>query len=190
MRQNNIITEHNKLFQLYTAGAVFCAIDTETTGLSATNGHVVEIGALKFSQRGIIDSYSVLINPGCAMPYEASRVNGITDEMLVDCPFINKILPDFVSFIDNSILVAHNIGFDLKFSNKELERQGYNKITNKGADTLRISKTLLPEMPSHKLQQLASSLGLDPGKAHRAYDDARVCMELFIHCMDTYRDSL
>lgn len=190
MQQNNVITDHKKLFQLYNSGAVFCAIDTETTGLSATNDHVVEIGAVKFNQQGIISKYTVLINPCCSMSYEASQVNGITDEMLADCPLIEQVLPDFTSFIRNTILVAHNIGFDLKFLNKELQHQGYKVIDNKGADTLRISKNLLPEMPCHKLQKLAQTLGFDPGQSHRAYDDARVCMELFIHCMNTYRNSL
>ena len=183
MQQNKIITDIKKLLDLYNEGSVFCAFDTETTGLNSSLDHVVEIGAVRFNKDGVIDTYNELINPCCVMPYQATIVNNITNEMLKDCPIINQVLPDFMKFIDGTILVAHNVGFDLKFVNKELSRCGLNTMKNYATDTLKLSKTIFPSLPSHKLQDLAVSFNIKALQAHRAQDDARVCMEVFLKCL-------
>ncbi len=183
MPQNKLIQTCEELLSLYSGGATFCSFDTETTGLNSKKNHVVEIGAVKFNNKGVTGTFNVLINPGCAMPPEATRVNNITDEMLKECPLVEQVLPDFIEFIGESILVAHNVGFDLKFINAELERSGMHHLKNKVVDTLRLSKSMFPDMPNHKLQTLAYKLGIQALQAHRAQDDARVCMELFLQCL-------
>ena len=159
--------------------AVFTAFDTETTGVNAKEERVVEIGCVKFDTRGIIARYNVLINPEKPMPAEAGAVNNITDEMLADKPKVLRILPDFLDFTRNTVLVAHNAGFDISFINGELERCGKTKLTNKVFDTLTFAREVYPGLSSYALQNLAIQFGVEAIHAHRAEDDARVCMEFF-----------
>lgn len=198
----------------------FIAFDTETTGLEPKTDKIVEIGAVKFDSLGPIGRFSVLINPGIPMPAEASRVNGITDEMLSKQPSIEEVLPDFLSFIGSGVLVAHNAPFDLSFINAALARlwnaaadrekkafdqpslldeekpeekahidaEGplwkppYPALPNRVVDTRMMAKELIPGRYSYKLQDLAEYLQIKALEAHRAEDDARVCMEVFLKC--------
>ncbi len=95
MQQNKNHKKVRELLRLYQDGAVFTAFDTETTGLSAHNDRLLEIGAVQFSKDGILATYSQLINPCRAIPYEASQINNITHDMVQDCPTEQDILPDF-----------------------------------------------------------------------------------------------
>lgn len=183
MPHSNIISSRTQLLRLYESGAVFTAFDTETTGLNAATAHVIEIGAVQFSKQGIMATYNVLVNPCCPVPPEAVQINHISNEMLQDCPLIEQVLPDFLSFIGSSILVAHNVGFDLSFINAELNRSGFNPLKNSAVDTVQLSRQIFPQLPNHKLQTLANCLHIDAGTAHRAQDDARVCMKIFQLCL-------
>lgn len=182
MQQNRNLKKVQELLRLFEGGAIFTAIDTETTGLHSTTDRLLEVGAVKFSKDGVIDTYNRLINPCCSIPYEATRINHITKEMVQDCPTEQEILPDLVQFVSNSILVAHNANFDLKFINTALLRCGYKALLNQVEDTVKISRSAFPDLGSHKLQFLAQHFNINPGNAHRAQDDARVCMELLLIC--------
>jgi DNA polymerase-3 subunit epsilon len=185
---------------------MFAAFDLETTGLDAQADRIVELGGVKFDRRGAAGSFSVLINPGIPMPPEAARINGINDRMLKDKPGLEAVLPDFLRFISGCILTAHNASFDCGFINASLKRyykknhdgaQGslldegeaalwaapFGELPNRTADTLAFARESFPGRSSYKLQDLAQTLGIQAGDAHRAMDDARVCMELFIACV-------
>ena len=97
---------------------------------------------------------------------------------------INKHLPDFINFIKETILVAHNAQFDLNFLNAECENCGMPVTKNYAVDTLLLSRRIFPEAERHKLDFLADMLGIDKGSSHRAFDDAVTCMELFKRCME------
>ncbi len=174
-------------------GSVFTAFDIETTGLDPKIHRVVEIGALKFDRRGVIGRFSALINPGCPMPAEASAINGITDEQLADKPPVERVLPDFLRFIGSSVLVAHNATFDCSFINATLGsfysdggllwQAPFPSLPNRIVDTLTFAKEAFPGRPNYKLQNLAAFLGIESKNAHRAEDDARLCMELLLQCV-------
>ncbi|GAB1483751.1 hypothetical protein MASR2M78_25670 [Treponema sp.] len=100
--------------------SVFVAFDLETTGLDAKKERIVELGAIKFDNRGPIARFGTLINPLIPIPPEATRVNGISDAMLKNMPTLDEVLPDFVRFIRGSTLIAHNAGFDCGFINAAL----------------------------------------------------------------------
>ena len=182
MQQNKNHKKVRELLRLYQGGAVFTAFDTETTGLSAHNDRLLEIGAVQFSKDGILSTYSQLINPCRDIPYEATRINNITYEMVCDCPKEQEILPEFHSFVGKSILVAHNANFDLKFVNTALSRHSHQILENQVEDTVKISRAIFPELEKHNLQFLAQHFSINPGNAHRATDDARVCMEVLLRC--------
>ncbi len=172
------MTSYDWLAAVYDTAA-FIAFDTETTGLDPVSGRIVEIGAVKFDRRGIVARYNVLINPEMPMPEEAGKVNGITDEMLKDKPLIAAVFPDFFDFIGTGVLVAHNAPFDINYVNAELKRAGKTPLTNKVVDTRIFAKEVFPGLSSYALQDLAVQFGITALEAHRAEDDARVCMELF-----------
>ena len=175
------------IFEAFKQGAIFTAFDVETTGLSSKKDSIVEIGAIRFSGQGEIGRYSTLIDPGFPMPAGASQVNNITDEMLAGQPSIQEVLPAFTSFAADSILVAHNAPFDCGFVNAGLARlydDGYATLTalpNRVVDTLIMVRRLLPGRARYNLQDISASLGIKSQEAHRALDDARLCMELFLH---------
>lgn len=176
-----------KLLRLFEDGAVFTAFDTETTGLYATQDRIIEIGAIRFSKDGIQDQYSQLINPEKPMPYTATKVNGITDSMLYNKPLFSAIYPDFANFLQNSILVAHNTKFDVSFINSELEKAHLPELKAPHVpayDTVRLAQKSYPHLGKFNLQYLASVLIIPVYSAHRALDDARVCMEIFLKCME------
>ncbi len=172
------MTSYDWLAAVYDTAA-FIAFDTETTGLDPALGKIVEIGAVKFDRRGIVARYNVLINPEMPMPEEAGKVNGMTDEMLKDKPLIAAVFPDFFDFIGMGVLVAHNAPFDINYVNAELKRVGKPPLTNKVVDTRIFAKEVFPGLSSYALQDLAVQFGIMALEAHRAEDDARVCMELF-----------
>lgn len=172
------MTSYDWLAVVYDTAA-FIAFDTETTGLDPVSGRIVEIGAVKFDRCGIVARYNVLINPEMPMPEEAGKVNGITDDMLKDKPLIAAVFPDFFDFIGTGVLVAHNAPFDINYVNAELKRAGKPPLTNKVVDTRIFAKEVFPGLSSYALQDLAVQFGITALEAHRAEDDARVCMELF-----------
>lgn len=172
------MTSYDWLAAVYDTAA-FIAFDTETTGLDPASGRIVEIGAVKFDRCGVIARYNVLINPEMPMPEEAGKVNGITDAMLKDKPLIADVFPDFFDFIGTGVLVAHNAPFDINYVNAELKRAGKSPLTNKAVDTRIFAKEVFPGLSSYALQDLAVQFSITALEAHRAEDDARVCMELF-----------
>ena len=165
----------------------FTVFDTETTGLEPKTNRVVEAGAIRFDARGIISRFNVLINPGMPMPAEVTKINGITDAMLAKQPAAAVVIPDFLRFIGDSVLIAHNAQFDINFMNEELARLGKPPLGNKVIDTLLFAREVFPGLPNYKLQTLATKFGITAIDAHRAEDDARVCMELFLVCVKALR---
>ncbi len=174
--------------------AVFTAFDLETTGLNREKDKIVEIGAIAFDCLGVIARFNSLVNPGIPMPAAASAINGITDDMLADKPDIATVLQDFLRFIGSSTLVAHNATFDLSFVNSNLAalyehsmleewQPPFPKLPNRIVDTQSLAKERFPNRPNYKLQNLASWLDITAINAHRAEDDARLCMELFRCCL-------
>ena len=179
--------------EAYRDGAVFTAFDIETTGLDAQKDRIVELGAVKFDRQGPISRFNVLINPGIPMPPEAGRVNNITDEMLAGQPSLEAVFPDFLRMIQGTVIIAHNAPFDCGFINQNL-KESYGRaggawippfptLPNKIADTLVLSRRVFPGRASYKLQELAAFLKINTVSAHRAEDDARICMEIFIACV-------
>jgi len=185
-------------FAAYREGALFTAFDVETTGLNSGQDRIVEFGAVKFDRQGPLARYSTLINPGIPMPADAGKVNGITDAMLAGQPPIEEVMPDFLGFIKNTVILAHNAPFDIGFVNESLARlyktggAPFRRLPNKTVDTLILSRGVFPGYPGYSLQYLARSLGLQAENAHRALDDARLCMEIFLACegrtsLDVYK---
>lgn len=184
MPQNKLIEDFRKLQILLDSGATFIAFDTETTGLSSTTDRIIEIGAVKFDKDGIKDKFETLINPQKPIPPECTEINHITNEMVKDAPHAEEALKNFSSFIKDGILIAHNVNFDLNFINEELSRAKLPETKNKALDTLTFVRWAYPLLGKYNLQLMARLMNIDVTEAHRAYDDARVCMEVFLKTLE------
>ena len=161
-------------------GGRYCVFDTETTGLSARYDRIIEIGAVLVEDGRVISRFQELINPEMHIPEASTRVNHITDQMVADKPKIAEILPRFLEFIGDTILVAHNATFDVGFIDAALERLGKEPLSNPVIDTIPLSHYLFPLAGRHSEGAMLRNLGLnvyDESDAHRASYDAEALSE-------------
>lgn len=160
--------------------ADYVLFDIETTGLSPESDEVVELSAIKVQNGDVIDEFSMLVNPGIHIPYTASSINGITDDMVEDAPKMDQVLKDFVTFIGNSVLMGHNIKrFDLKFIQRDAVRYLGRELSNKYVDTLFIANRYLPDLESRSLESLSYHYGISYAGAHRALADCHINKKVY-----------
>ncbi len=153
----------------------YVVFDLETTGISCNKDKVVEISAIKVIDNQMTDEFTTLVNPECPIPYYATRVNGITNEMVKDEPVFEKVLPDFLEFIGDMVLVGHNIhAFDLKFIYRDCDSYFGRIPSNDYVDTLKMARLCLPELSHHALADIAMFYGISTEGAHRALNDCRM----------------
>ncbi|WMJ82027.1 PolC-type DNA polymerase III [Clostridium sp. MB40-C1] len=178
------IAENIKNQQLEDTYVVF---DLETTGFSSVNDKIIEIGAVKIKKGNIIDNFSVFVNPQIKIPYKITELTGITDDMVAGAETIEKILPEFIEFIGDSVLVAHNANFDASFIRKNCKdlNIGFNYTV---MDTVLLSKFLFPELKKYKLNIVAKHLGISLENHHRAVDDAGATAEILLKCFELLKE--
>ncbi len=152
----------------------YVAFDLETTGLSAKNDRIIEIGAVLMKNGEELARYQTFVDPQCVLDKKITELTGITQDMLVGAPTIDKALPEFLKFVGNRVLVAHNSDFDTGFIRAECQRQGI-AYTLTAVDTLVLAQNLMPHLNRHKLDIVASALSLPEFNHHRAADDAAIC---------------
>lgn len=158
----------------------FVAFDTETTGLSPHSEGLVEVAAVRFDLlTGAKEYFQTLVNPGKSIPWAATNVHGITDEMVFDAPSIDKVLPSFYKFIEGAIPVAHNAPFDIGFISLHSIRSGLEAPDVPVLDSCMFSRRVCTEQPSHSLGNLVRAHGIQASEFHRALADAKSCMEVF-----------
>lgn len=158
----------------------FIAFDLETTGTLAGVDQIVEIGAVLFDDNGQPETiFTTLIQPTISMPEGASRVNGITDDMLLGKPRIADVLGPFAEFCADEILVAHNAPFDAAFLTADIRK--YESVAPTGIilDSCNMARKILPGLANYKLGTLVQHLGIVATGFHRAEEDASYCGQLF-----------
>jgi DNA polymerase-3 subunit epsilon/ATP-dependent DNA helicase DinG len=156
------------------------AIDLETTGLDLGSAHIIEIGAVKFRNHEVIETFSTLIDPQSEIPAKITAITGIRQDHLVGAPRINAVLPKISQFVGDSPVVGHNIDFDLHF----LQRHGILS-DNVAIDTYEMASVLLPTAPRYNLNALMQRLNLEPdGDYHRALADAQATVRVYTALWD------
>ena len=154
------------------ADATFVVTDVETTGTSAAEARVLELGAVKVQDGAVVDRYQQLVNPERAVPGRITEMTGITTGMVFEAPPVEEVLPEYLAFLGDGILTAHNLSFDASFLNAELERTGREAVPNETLCTLRLARRLLPGLDSKGLSRLAQFYDIDVDGRHRALGDA------------------
>ena len=158
----------------------FVVFDLETTGLSSDMCYITEIGAVKVINGEVYDSFSTFVHPPVSIPQKIVELTGITDAMVKDAPEEGEAVERFLDFCEGSVLVAHNAGFDTSFIRKAMNR--LNKEFNfTYIDTVELSRKLLTELKSHKLNVIAKHLKIKLENHHRAVDDAMCTAHIFEH---------
>lgn len=177
--------------------AKFVAFDLETTGLNKDKDEIIEIGAVKFTlieEAGVIkpkilSKFQTFVNPNILIPDEATNVNHITNKMVEGAPNINTCLQKFTGFCGlDTILVAHNANFDAGFLRVAYEKNPQLIPANPIIDSLKIARTIMPELPDHKLGNIATmfkkrnliSMQIAPDEMHRAVYDCEMLMEVLV----------
>jgi DNA polymerase-3 subunit epsilon len=159
----------------------FIAFDLETTGTLSGVDRIVEVGAVRFTEDGCPETiFTTLINPGIPMPAGASRVNGITDDMLVGKPKITDVLDAFAEFCGDLPLVAHNAAFDSQFLAADIKKHEMSAPRGVVLDTLSLSRKVYPGLANYKLGTLVQHLGITATNFHRAEEDAAYCGQVFV----------
>ena len=175
----------------------FVAFDLETTGLVPQKDEIIEIGAVKFTVKvengqvlpQKIKDFQTFVKPNMMIPAEATRVNHITDKMVENAPAVADCLRQFTAFCgQDTILVPHNADFDTGFLKEAYEKNPQLLPGNPIIDSLRLSRSILPELKSHKLGEMAMlfkrqqliSMKIDSGDMHRAVYDCEMLMEVFV----------
>ena len=161
----------------------FVVFDIETTGFSNTNDKITEIGAVKIENFKVVDRFSELVNPEVDISYKIQELTGITNDLVSDKPTIEEILPKFLEFVGDSVLVAHNAEFDMGFISQKSREQGL-EFKNKSVDTLTLARVLLPHLKRHRLNVIAKDLGIPLLNHHRAVDDAEATAHIFIKFLE------
>ncbi|MEW9093900.1 MAG: PolC-type DNA polymerase III [Clostridiaceae bacterium] len=162
----------------------FVVFDIETTGFSSINDKIIEIGAVKIKNGRITDSFSSFVNPKVTIPLKIIELTGITDEMVKDAEDIKEVLPRFLEFVGDSVVVAHNANFDVSFIKKNCKDLGLT-FNNPIMDTIPLAKFLYPELKRYKLNIVAKHLGVSLENHHRAVDDAKATGEILVKSFQT-----
>jgi len=157
----------------------FVVVDLETTGGSANTDAITEIGALKLHGGELLGRFESLVNPGVPIPPMITVLTGITESMVLPAPRVAEILPAFLEFAGDAVIVGHNIRFDCAFLDAALVAHGYPRLSNRRVDTLALARRLVrDEIPNLRLHTLARHFRTSVEPTHRAYADAAATAEV------------
>lgn len=163
----------------------FAVVDLETTGtkIDGTN-RIIQFSCVLVENNKIVNHFNTLVNPLRPIPVEIQNLTGIYEQDVCSAPVFDDIAGTVYALLQNTVFVAHNIQFDYRFLNAELERVGYPALDIQGIDTVQLSQILFPCLPSYRLQDLSAALKIDHLHPHRADSDAEVTAKLFIQLVN------
>ena len=166
--------------------STFVVFDIETTGFSAVNDRIIEIGAVKVENGMITEKFSEFVNPERPIPFEIEKLTSINDRMVEDAPNISVILPRFMDFCKGSVLVAHNADFDTGFIRHNCEVLGLT-YDYTYVDTLGIARSFLEGLKNYKLDTVVEAMGCTLANHHRAVDDAGATADVFVRFLERFK---
>ena len=186
----NLIDDLRPLISKINGGNIddsFVVFDIETTGFSNLNEKIIEIGAVKIKNGEIIDRFSTFVNPEREIPLKITELTSINNDMVSNAPKIDSVIGDFYNFCKDSIIVAHNIDFDMSFIRRNGKEFGFI-FSNSLLDTIDLCKLVFPELKRYKLNFIAKYLGINLENHHRAVDDAVATSMILIKCFEKLKE--
>lgn len=162
----------------------YTVIDIETTGLSPQNDDIIELSALKIRNNKVVEEFSSLLKSSKGVSSFISNLTGITEKMLINAPVIEDILPQFLNFIENDIILGHNVNFDMRFIKSKTQRVLNKTIENNIMDTMVLAKQNL-SLPNYKLITIAQYYNIDTKNNHRGLKDCYITFEVYNKLRDS-----
>lgn len=166
----------------------YIAFDIETTGLSPNENEIIEIGALKVREGKVQDRFMEFIKPKFPIPENITRLTGITNDMVAGARVREQVIPEFLDFCEEDVLIGHNIIFDYSFVANSARSLGFT-FEKSGIDTLHIARTVHSDLPSKNLGALCEYYRIQNTAAHRAYHDALATAKLYQNMSHYYEES-
>lgn len=167
------------------ADVTFCVVDLETTGGSPAAAEITEVGACKVHRGEVVGTFQTLVRPREPVPAFIRLLTGISDELLAEAPPVESVLPSFLEFAKNTVLVAHNARFDVGFLNAALRHSGRERLDNKVLDTANLARKILQgEVPNNRLATLAGYLRCAHQPCHRAFPDVLATIDVLHHLIE------
>ncbi|MDR1761673.1 MAG: 3'-5' exoribonuclease, partial [Bacteroidales bacterium] len=166
----------------------YVVVDIETTGLDPYYDSIIEIAAVKVRNDKIAEKWQTLINPGFYIPEFVTELTSITNELLVNAPAIEEKIPEFMEFVEEEYLIAHNAHFDINFLYDSCMGVLNKPLTNNFVDTMRLSRKMFPEQERHRLLDLIEKFDISDRVEHRAMSDA-INTHLCYECMKNLADT-
>ena len=161
---------------------MYAIIDVETTGGTARHERITEIAVVLHDGERVVDTFSTLLNPEQSIPWNITRITGISDAMVADAPKFYEVAKRIVEITEGAVFVAHNVAFDYGFVKEEFARLGY-AFSRKQLCTVRLSRMVFPGLKSYSLSNLKLHFGIRSERSHRALDDTLATVELFERIM-------
>jgi DNA polymerase III epsilon subunit family exonuclease len=162
----------------------FVVVDVEATHERRTPARIIEVGAYRVRGNEILDSFETLINPETVVPKFLANLTGITTEMLLTAPKFADVAEEWLDFIGDAVLVAHNANFDLPLMNREIGRVFPGcRLRNAHLCTVDLARRLVPRVESHGLDSLVAYFGFEVSRRHRAADDALATARIFLRLL-------
>ena len=166
--------------------ADYTVIDIETTGLACDRCEIIELSAVKVRDYKVVEKFSTLVKPTKRINSFITSLTGISNEMVDNAASIHSVLPDFIKFLSNDILLGHNVSFDLRFIKHNLKKYFNSDIDNKSLDTMRISRKFNKVLKSHKLETLANHYNVSTEGHHRALNDCIMTHEIYLNLKQNF----
>jgi DNA polymerase III subunit epsilon len=162
----------------------FVVVDVEATGAKTPPNRLIELGAYRIRGRSIVDKFHSLVNPEIPIPRFVAALTGISNEMVKRAPMFAEVAPQWLDFVNDSVLVAHNAPFDTSFLNHEISRvYPGHRMMNPHLCTVMLSRRALPGLSNHRLDTIASHFSIPILSRHRAASDALATAEIFIRIL-------
>ena len=163
----------------------FVVVDVEAVHDRGMPARIIEIGAYRVRGGEVLDEFQTLVNPEANVPRFLANLTGISSEMLLDAPRFADIAHEWLNFIGDTVLVAHNANFDLPLLNREIARvyPGY-RVRNAHLCTVDLARRLVPQIESYRLDSVAAYFGIEIPRRHRAADDALATARVFLRLLN------
>lgn len=165
--------------------STFAFVDVETTGTSASQDRVLEVGVIRVENGVVVGQINTLLDPDVPIPTDITRITGIVDEDIFDAPHFSDVVEEIETLLKDAVFVAHNARFDYAFLKHEFRRLGL-PFTYKTLDTVKLSRKLYPQLSHHNLDSIIQLLQIEVENRHRAYDDAAVLFEFMKHAINNF----
>lgn len=163
----------------------FVVVDVEATGAKMPPNRIIELGAFRIRGKQIVDSFLTLVNPEIPIPRFVASLTGINNEMVKEAPLFADVVPRWLEFVGDAVLIAHNAPFDTNFINHEISRvYPGQRMVNPHLCTVTLSRRAIPGLANYRLETVAQNFSIPLLERHRAGSDARATAEIFLHLLD------